>query len=190
MAIKSEALEQVEARSEAELWAWLGAHHAQAESVWLVTWLKAHPAAYISRDAVLDALVAHGWIDGIRRKLDADRTMQLIGPRKQQAWAQSYKDRADRLIATGRMRPPGHASISAGQASGLWDFFADVDALIVPPDLRDALGAGEDAWAAQSPSYRRNVLRWIKIAKTAATRAKRIQAAAAATRAGEKLPQM
>ena len=190
MAIKSDAFARVEVASEAELWAWLEAHHAQTESVWIVTYLKAVPEKYVGREAVLNALVAHGWIDGIRRKLDDARTMQLISPRKQQAWAQSYKDRAERLIAEGQMHAAGHASIQAGQASGLWDFFADVDALIVPADLQAALGTDQAAWAAQNPSYQRNVLRWIKIAKTAPTRAKRIKAAADATRVGEKLPQM
>ena len=70
----------------------------------------------------------------------------------------------------------------------LWAFFDDVDALIVPPDLGEALDL--DAWEALAPSYRRNVLRWIKLAKTPATRAKRIRSATEATRNGEKLPQM
>ena len=83
--------------------------------------------------------MAFGWIDGIRRKLDDDRTMQLISPRKVQHWAKSYKDRAARLIEEGRMQAPGLASIEAGKASGLWSFMDDVDALIVPEDLRMAL---------------------------------------------------
>lgn len=88
------------------------------------------------------------------------------------------------------MQAPGRASIVAGKASGLWDFKADVDALIAPDDLVAALGAAEPAWQELAPSYRRNVLRWIKLAKTTKTRATRIQAAAMATKAGEKLPQM
>jgi len=190
VAIKTEAFTKVEVQSDAELWAWLGAHCTQVESVWLVTWMQHAPERYVGREAVLDALVAYGWIDGIRRKLDADRTMQLISPRKQQAWAQSYKDRAARLIAEDRMQAAGHASIAAGKESGLWDFFADVDALIVPPDLAEGLGSREADWAKLNTSYRRNVLRWIKLAKTAPTRAKRVKAAVEATRAGERLPQM
>ena len=47
---------------------------------------------------VLDELICFGWIDGIRRKLDNERTMQLISPRKVEHWARTYKERAAKLI--------------------------------------------------------------------------------------------
>ncbi len=186
-------LRRIEVASEAELWDWLGAHSGQDDAVWLVTW-KAHVREkYVGRDAVLDALIAHGWIDGRRMKLDDDRTMQLIAPRRQRAWAQSYKDRAARLIEEGRMHPQGQAAVDAGRASGLWDHFADVDALVLPEDLRSALDAHPPASAefdAWPPSVRRNVLRWIKGAKTDATRAKRIAETSERAQRGERVPQM
>lgn len=76
-----ENFERIEVKSSEELWQWLGVHHLQSESVWLVTWKVQVRHSYISREAVLDALVAHGWIDGRRLKLDDVRTMQLISPR-------------------------------------------------------------------------------------------------------------
>jgi len=178
----------VEIASGRALWAWLEANHATSQGIRLITWKAAHPDRYISRDDVLDALLAHGWIDGRRFVVDENRTAQLITPRKQQAWSQTYKDRVVRLRSEGRMHPAGEQAIAEGHASGLWDFFSDVDALIVPHDL----GAGLDRakWDVLAPSYRRNVLRWIKLAKTDATRAKRIAAAQSATSTGEKLPQM
>ena len=86
------------------------------------------------------------------------------------------------------MRPAGEAAVTAGRASGLWDFFADVDALAVPEDLAAVMQ--RDKWDKLAPSYRRNVLRWIKLAKSEATRAKRITAVADATNSDVKLPQM
>ena len=79
---------EVEVASEAALWDWLSDNH-DGEGAWLVTWKAAHPDRYVGREAVLDALIAHGWIDGRRKKLDADRTVQWIAPRQQQAWARS-----------------------------------------------------------------------------------------------------
>lgn len=179
---------EIEITSTAQLWDWLAENHGQPDSVKLITWKAAQPDKYVSRDAVLDALIAHGWVDGRRFVVDADRTAQLISPRKQQAWAKSYKDRVERLRADGRMHPAGEASVVAGRASGLWTFFDDVDALIVPDDLGAALNL--QRWEDLPPSYRRNVLRWIKLAKTSATRAKRIRAAAEATDAGTRIAQM
>lgn len=182
---------RVEVVSDRDLWAWLAAHHSQAESVWLVTWKAHHADRYVSREAVLDALIAHGWIDGPRMKLDDDRTMQLISPRQQQAWAQSYKSRADRLEAEGRMHPAGRLAVEAGRQSGRWHESDPIDALMEPPDLIEALGetGGAIWWSTAAPSYRRNVLRWIASAKRPETRAERIGTVAKPAAKGEKVPQ-
>lgn len=179
---------ELEVTSSQDLWAWFALNHAQTESVRLVTWKAAHPDKYVSRDDVLDALLAHGWIDGRRFKVDEDRTAQLISPRQQQAWSQSYKDRVSALRKAGQMHAAGEAAVAAGLQSGLWNFFDDVDALIVPDDMAKSMDLKK--WDSLAPSYRRNVLRWIKLAKTDATRAKRIAAAVMATAKGEKIPQM
>ena len=181
-------MERIEISSSDELWRWLEHNHRSPDSVRLITWKAAHKAKYVSRDAVLDALMAYGWIDGRRFQIDADRTAQLIAPRKQQAWSQSYKDRVERLRSEGKMRPAGEAAVAAGQASGLWDFFADVDALKTPRDLAARLDLAK--WEGFAPSYQRNALRWLHLAKTRATREKRIKAIVDATRRGERLPQM
>ncbi|MEM9028030.1 MAG: YdeI/OmpD-associated family protein [Pseudomonadota bacterium] len=148
---------------------------------------------YVSTGAVLDALIAYGWVDGRRMKLDADRTMQLISPRLTQTWAQSYKDRAARLIDAKRMHAAGLAAIARSKQLGLWDHMADVDALMMPDDLASALAelpAAERFFLEAAPSYRRNVLRWIKIAKRTETRSRRIAQIVETSRRAERIPQM
>ena len=198
--IKTDNFAQVEVSSPAQLLAWLDAHHAQPESVWVVTYKKSVPDKYVSTQDILDAVIAYGWVDGIRRKtgpkLDADgepeeRTMQLISPRKGQHWAKSYKDRAARLEAEGRMHDAGRAAIAASKASGMWTFMDDVDALITPKDLQAELDKHEGAaefFHALSDSAKRFTLRWIKLAKTEKTRAKRVLATAEKSAAGEFVP--
>lgn len=190
MTIKAD-FERVEVTGPEALWAWLEAHHGQGESVWLITWKAAHRAKYVSREDVLDALIAYGWIDGRRMKVDDDRTMQLISPRKEQAWAQSYKTRADRLETEGRMQAPGRAAIAASKRSGKWMASAQIDALVEPEDLLTALEArgAREFWDKSAPSYRRNILRFIAGAKRPETRAKRIATTTEYAARGEKLPQ-
>lgn len=169
--------ERVAIASERELHDWLGHHHDRTTGAWLVTWKKAVPDKYLPHEQVLDALVAFGWIDGIRRRIDDERTRQLISPRRTQPWAKSYKDRAERLIATGRMQQAGLASVERAKATGMWDAMNDVDALVVPDDLTAALHAHPPAgenFTAFPTSARRNILRWIAYAKTPHTREKRI----------------
>ena len=177
----------VEVASEQELHDWLLAHHDQDEAVWLVTWKKAVPERYVSREQVLDQLVAFGWTDGIRRRLDDERSRQLVSPRRTAAWAKSYRDRAERLAAEGRLHPAGAASVERAKATGGWEATVDVDALVVPPDLTAALAArppAEATFLAFPPSVRRNVLRWIAAARTAPTRAARIARTAADAQVG------
>lgn len=167
----------VEVSSAAGLRRWLEKHYAQSESVWLVTFRKSAGERYVSTADVLDELVAFGWTDGIRRKIDDERTMQLISPRRTKPWAKTYKDRAERLIGEGRMHRAGQAAIDEAKATGAWDSMADVDALVIPDDLQESLVAQPpalDNFLAFPPSIRRNILRWIAMAKTDTTRTRRI----------------
>lgn len=167
----------VEVTCEQELHDWLLGHHSQHEAAWLVTWKKAVPAKYVPHEQVLDQLVAFGWTDGIRRRMNEQRSRQLVSPRRTQPWAKSYKDRAERLLAAGRMHPSGLVSVERAKATGMWEAMNDVDALLVPADLTDALAARPPAaehFTGFPVSVRRNILRWIASARTPPTRAKRI----------------
>ena len=188
--IESDRFAKVEVASVSELHAWLEAHHEQNEAVWLVTFKKVVPNKYLSIGQMLDELVASGWIDGIRRAVDDERTMQLISPRRTQPWAKTYKVRAERLIEEGRMQPAGLASVHQAQHSGAWESMAAVDALVVPADLRQALERAAPAWTEFQnfpPSVTRNILRWIASTKTEPTRTKRIRLTVTEAQAGRRV---
>jgi uncharacterized protein YdeI (YjbR/CyaY-like superfamily) len=189
--IRTERFKKVTVKSALQLRTWLIAHHSQTEGVWLVTFKKHTGAPHIPMEAVLDELVCFGWIDGLRRKLDDDRSMQLISPRRTRRWANTYKERAARLLKENRMHAAGLAEITAAKRAGLWNACDEVDALLIPEDLKRAMvPLAAKNFRTFAPSYRRNVLRWIALAKTAATRAKRIKLTAEFSERNEKLPQM
>jgi uncharacterized protein YdeI (YjbR/CyaY-like superfamily) len=189
--IDTATFEKVEVTTAQQLHTWLEVHHAQTAAIWLITYKKHVSGKYVSVDEILDEILCFGWIDGIRRKLDEDRTMQLLSPRRQQRWAQTYKDRAARLTNEGRMQAAGFRAIEAAQESGLWNATRDIDALVVPEDLMAALAvhSAMEHFAAFAPSYRRNVLRWISIAKAPAARAKRVEMTATLAATKTKVPQ-
>ena len=184
-------LSKVPVTSSDQLREWLLANHQQQEGVWLVTYKKAVPDKYVSVSEVLDELIAFGWTDGRRKKLDEERTMQLISPRRAQHWSKTYKVRAAKLEQEGRMHEAGRRAFAKSKELGLWDFLDDVDALIKPDDLEKALDQfppARDAFDAFAPSTQRFILRWIKLAKTAKTRAARIEQTAKLAQIGEKIP--
>ena len=191
--IRTEDFAQVAIESLDDLRAWLSQNHDSPDSVWIVRYQKSVPDKFVDRLDMLDELLCWGWVDGLARKLDDRRTMQLISRRRQQTWSQSYKDRVEHLTAAGRMALPGLAAIAQSKTLGLWDAYAEVDLLEVPQDMRAALDAQPDAAAffdAATPSYRRNVLRWIHNAKRPETRVVRIAKALEASARRAKLPQL
>jgi uncharacterized protein YdeI (YjbR/CyaY-like superfamily) len=188
--IKTENFDKVEITSLDALRSWLINNHDTSESFWLVTYKKSEPDKYVARWDVLDELICFGWIDGIRRKLDEQRTMQLISKRKVEHWARSYKERAAKLIEEERMHRSGLKSIETSKEKGLWDFMDDVDDLLIPDDLSKGLMSYQGAtefFDSINDSSKRFVLRWIKLAKTEKTRNSRIQRIAELSAKGMKL---
>lgn len=189
--IKTENFEKVGIENTQELRKWLEKNYEREESFWLVTYKKEVPEKYVSTGEVLDELLCFGWIDGIRRKLDEEKTMQLISPRKTQHWAKTYKDRAVKLIKEGKMHTSGLKSIETSKKNGLWNFMDDVDQLIKPKDLQTALELKPEAlhfFEGINDSSKRFVLRWLKLSKTEKTRINRIQKIVELSAKGEKLP--
>lgn len=188
--VKTENFIQVEVKSSSELREWLLTNHAQKESIWLVTFKKEAAEKYVSIQEVLDQLLCFGWIDGIRRKLDNERTMQLIAPRRVEHWSQTYKVRFAKLEEAGLVHQSGFNAVEASKKSGLWNFMDDVDNLTIPNDLQEALTKNNEAklfFEAINSSSKRFVLRWIKLAKTDKTRATRIAQLVELSSKGEKL---
>ena len=82
--LNTDNFDQVEITSVEDLRNWLIDNHNQDKGVWLVTFKKCEITKYVSREEILDELLCFGWIDGIRRKLDEKKTMQLITKRRVQ----------------------------------------------------------------------------------------------------------
>lgn len=168
---------QIEIASLAELQQWLEVHAGQTDSIWLVTWKKGDPR-YVRYSDIVDTALCFGWVDSLPRKRDAARTMLLLSPRRAgSAWSKVNKEKAERLIREGLMRPRGLAKIEAAKLSGDWDKLESVDALEAPEDLLASLRVHTDAernWDAFPKSVRRGILEWIIQAKRPETRARRI----------------
>ena len=181
--------ERVQIDSKKALWEWLSLNHNSDKSYLLVTWKKTNKDRYVSREEVLDALLAYGWIDGRRYVLDENQTMQLVCKRKQQKWTQSYRQRIEQLTADGLMKASGLKSVDAAKSNGDWFANVDVDELVCPNDLYHSLQTKDAVswWDKAAPSYKRNVLRWLASAKKEETRQKRIAQIADACGAGLKI---
>ena len=168
---------QVEVLSRQELRGWLVEHHRQSMGVWLISHKKSSPH-YLPYDVIVEEALCFGWIDSQPRSLDDARSQVYLSPRKAaSAWSKANRERAEHLIAEGLMTPAGLIKIEHAKADGQWDFLVDVQSGVIPNDLATALQANpvaEQYFTAFPPSSKRIILEWIKMAKTAETRGKRI----------------
>jgi uncharacterized protein YdeI (YjbR/CyaY-like superfamily) len=169
---------RVEVASCVERRASLQRNHTRTTGIWLVTWKKRLSHATLPYSDVVDEALCFGWIDSLPRKLDADRTMVRLSPRKPgSAWSAVNKAKIVRLEAEGGMTKAGLAAIEGAKADGSWSRLDSTSTLSPPPDLAKALAAVPAArlnFEAFPPSVRRAILEWITQAKTAETRARRV----------------
>ena len=169
---------RLEFRSRAAIRAWLEANHAKETTFWLMTFKKHVGEYYVPYGEVVEELLCFGWVDSRTRRVDDDRTMLLVSPRKPgSTWSASNKRRVADLEKRGLMTPAGHAKIESAREDGSWYFLDDIENLIEPDDLARALDKNQHArqnFDSFSPSARKVILLWIKTAKRDETRARRI----------------
>ena len=119
-----------------------------------------------------------GWIDSVKKTIDHETYIQYFSKRKPKSnWSKVNKDKVKNLIENGLMKEEGLKSIAIAKENGSWVFLDDVEALIVPEDLKMELENREAAlefFNSLSNSSKKILLYWVHSAKRSETRQKRI----------------
>jgi uncharacterized protein YdeI (YjbR/CyaY-like superfamily) len=166
-------------RDESTFEAWLDAHHASADGLWLKIAKKDSGIASVNYTQALDIALCYGWIDGQKAAFDAQHFLQRFTPRRKKSmWSAINRDKVTVLITQGRMREAGQREIDAAKADGRWDnaYHSQANAT-VPDDLQAALDADPAAksfFATLNGANRYAVLYRVQTAKTPENRAKKI----------------
>ena len=154
-------------------------NHRTSPGIWLIYYkVKSDKPSVRYSEAVKEAL-CFGWIDSKVKSLDEDRYMQIFTPRKPKSvWSKLNKQYIEEIIEQGLMTETGLKKIDAAKQDGSWTTLDEIEALIVPMDLKQALEANETAnqnFEAFSNSLKKNILFWIDSAKRPETRVNRIE---------------
>jgi uncharacterized protein YdeI (YjbR/CyaY-like superfamily) len=181
---------QIAFASAAEWEAWLEEHHAASDGVAVKIAKKGSGIASVAYPEVLDIALCFGWIDGRRNALDDRFFLQRFGPRRARSrWSKINREKAEALIAQGRMRPAGLAEVERAKADGRWDAaYAGQRAMGVPDDLQRELDARPQAaafFAGLSSQNRYAILYRLHDAKRPETRARRLAKFVAMLEAGQ-----
>ena len=162
-----------------DLLQWLETRKDRRDGTWLVRGRRGSQHPRLEYEDVIRVLLTVGWVDAPMRMLDEGRSLLWISPRRRgSVWSRPNKLRVARLEAEGRMLASGLAAIERAKADGSWSVLDWPENLEVPDDLAEGLAAAPGARAnfdAFPPSARKAYLGSIAMAKTEATRRRRIE---------------
>jgi uncharacterized protein YdeI (YjbR/CyaY-like superfamily) len=163
----------------AELEAWMAEHGEESDGIWLKFAKKASGIQSVVYAEAVEIALCHGWIDGQAKPLDDHHYLQRFTPRRARSkWSKRNREKAERLRAEGRMRPPGLREIDRAKEDGRWDDAYDSPATATAPDdfqaALDAEPAAREFFESLGSTKRYSFLYRITDAKRPETRAKRI----------------
>lgn len=158
---------------------WLEKHHQTEPSVWLIIYHKSSDTPSVYYDEAVEEALCFGWIDSTALKRDAESKYQYFCPRKLKSnWSKLNRERAERMIAAGKMTGKGQELIDLAKRTGTWEALVDIQNSVIPEDLQKLLNKNKTAlryFNAFPPSSKRIILEWIGNARQAETRKRRVE---------------
>jgi uncharacterized protein YdeI (YjbR/CyaY-like superfamily) len=175
--------------SPAEWEEWLEGNY-ESTGVWIKMAKKDSGIESVRYPEVLESALCFGWIDGRREAFDQRYFLQRFTPRQPRSrWSRINREKAERLIAEGRMRPSGLAEVARAKEDGRWQAaYEGQKASTVPDDLQrelDARPRAQASFAGLSSQNRYAILYRLHDAKRPETRARRLAKFVAMLEAGE-----
>jgi uncharacterized protein YdeI (YjbR/CyaY-like superfamily) len=165
-------------RSPGEFRRWLERHHARADELWVGYHKKDTGRPSLTWAESVDQALCFGWIDGIRKRVDDGRYTIRFTPRRPRSyWSAINIRRVQALKRAGLMCPAGLAAFARRSPERAQAYTYEGGAERFPPRYQKRLRADPRAWAwfnARPPGYRRNVVRWVTLARQEATRERRL----------------
>lgn len=172
---------------------WLASHHASESELWVGLYKKHAAHRGMTYPQAVDEALCWGWIDGVMRRMDDDRTMQRFTPRKAKStWSLVNLAKVAALKKAGRMRPPGLAAFQARDPARTGIYSFEVAPAKFSPAQTVRFQKNKRGWTwfiGQAPSYRRVATHWVVSAKQEATRVRRLESLIAHCADGKKLRQ-
>ena len=174
-------------------WAdWLAKQHDKSSGVWLKIGKKDTGISSVTYEEALDVALCYGWIDGQKKGFDEKYWLQKFtrrGPKS--IWSKINTEKAERLIASGEMKPAGLKAIELAKQDGRWEAaYASQKNISIPEDFQAALDKKKKAktfFSTLKSAERYSFLFRIHHAKKPETRAKRILQFIEILEKGEKL---
>jgi uncharacterized protein YdeI (YjbR/CyaY-like superfamily) len=158
---------------------WLEQNNGKQLEIWLEIRKKGSTVSGISYEDALDVALCFGWIDGKMKSVNKDIYVLRFSPRRKNSfWSRANRQRAENLIAAGRMKKAGLAAIEQARTNGRWSSaYSSKEKPEAPPDLEQRMEQNPKAWRnfqGMANSCQTTYIQWILDAKRPETRSRRI----------------
>ncbi len=171
---------------------WLEQHHDSTTELIIRCFKEVAAHKGMTRPAAVQEALCFGWIDGRVNSLDAESFTVRFSPRQPKSiWSLVNVGHAKRLIAAGRMAPPGMAVWEARDARRTGIYAFEREAAALTPAMRKQFKARREAWTwySAAPAYYRKITtHWVVSAKKEETRLRRLEILIDCSSRGERIP--
>ncbi len=158
---------------------WLIKNHLNESKLWLIIYKKDSEIPSITYGQAVDEALCFGWVDSSINKRDDESFYQYFAKRNPKSnWSRVNKLKIEKLISEGLMSDSGLKMVEIAKKNGTWTALDEVENLIAPPDLQEALNANplaQECFNLFPRSVKRGILEWLMKAKQLETRTKRIK---------------
>ncbi len=180
--------------SQEEFRKWLVKNHAAAGELFVGFHKKSSGKKGATYSEALDEALCFGWIDGVRRSIDADNYMIRFTPRKPKSiWSLVNVRHVERLQKAGKMAEPGLKAFALREKhrTGIYSFEQKRPGLSAKfKKLFRANGAAWEFFCRQAPWYQRTAGHWVVRAKQEETRLRRFAKLVEVSVNGQRLDQL
>jgi len=159
---------------------WLARHHKSERELWVGFHKRVTGRPSITWPESVDEALCVGWIDGLRKSLDADTYMIRFTPRRSGSnWSLVNVNRVKALIQEGRMKRAGAKAFDARKDDKtVYRFEQQRNQARFSRAMVQQFKTDAAAWAffqAQPPGYRRIAAFYVISAKQEPTRQRRLE---------------
>lgn len=175
--------------------AWLDKHHAKKQELWVGFYKRDSGRPSITWPESVDGALCFGWIDGVRKSIDAFSYKIRFTPRKPRSiWSAININRVTELSKLRLMHSAGIAAFDKrnGERSAIYSYEQRKTAKLLAP-FEKKFRASSEAWKffrSQPPWYQRTSTYWVISAKKEETRLKRLATLIDCSARKQKIPSL
>lgn len=165
-------------KSVSEFRTWLKENHSNHTELWVGFRKKASGKPSVSYPEAVEEALCFGWIDGLKKRVDADSYTHRFTPRRPKSqWSAVNIARARKLIAGRRMSRAGLMAFEGVEDTSRTYSYEQRNAAELSAVEKRQFHGHTAAWEffqSQAPWYRRTATWWVISAKREETRRRRL----------------